>query len=547
MDNKKVEWLPHLEGSIPEDVQRYTLSLYCISLEAWRRGITLTFISSKRNKGNTLYKLSYKGKEHIFSVSRGDLVPRGAIQICLKKHTTKKHLLKAGVSTPEGADFSKESSDTELIKYANTLGYPVVLKPIDGASGHGVIANIEDEGEFRQALQYVRHELNYPELIVEKHFTGQDYRIYVIDNKVVGAISRIPANVLGNGKNTVKELIEIKKKVRNKNPALSNSTIKSDQEMKNMLSEIGYTLSSVPKKGERVFLKSKNNISAGGDPVDVTDKLTPRIKEIAIEATKSVPGLVQAGVDVMVNKDKDTGVVLEINSKPSIRAHLFPMEGKARDVPKAIIDYYFPETSENYKNTSYYYEFQDVYELLQSGVVKEASIPDIPKGNVSATRFIITGNFGKQSYAKWVQKHAVNFGLHGNIKFWANNRCSVVISGREKSVEKFRKIINSESHRKVKVRKVVEKLRKSPVKVGFEIVESEDPNEYHKIKSEQSDEWEKARIDLKEDYNKVVEKSEYYKKRYENIKGSKSWVITKPIRVISQAMNNSIRNKNDNK
>jgi len=547
MDNKKVEWLPHLEGSIPEDVQRYTLSLYCISLEAWRRGITLTFISSKRNKGNTLYKLSYKGKEHIFSVSRGDLVPRGAIQICLKKHTTKKHLLKAGVSTPEGADFSKESSDTELIKYANTLGYPVVLKPIDGASGHGVIANIEDEGEFRQALQYVRHELNYPELIVEKHFTGQDYRIYVIDNKVVGAVSRIPANVIGNGKNTVKELIEIKKKIRNKNPALSNSTIKSDQEMKNMLSEIGYTLSSVPKEGERVFLKSKNNISAGGDPVDVTDELTPKIKEVAIEATKSIPGLVQAGVDVMVNKDKGTGVVLEINSRPSIRAHLFPMEGKARDVPKAIIDYYFPETKESYKNISYYYEFQDVYELLQSGVVKEVSIPDIPKGSVSATRFIITGNFRKRSYAKWVQKQAVNLDLHGSIRFLTNSRCSIVISGSTKSVGEFRKVIKSESPRKTRVRKVVEKSRKSPVKIGFEIVQFEESDGFNSIKREERREREKTEFVLKKDYKKKLKESEYYKGKYQSIKDSKSWAITKPIRVISKVVGNSLRNKSDKK
>src|SRR5699024_3990775 len=178
--------------------------------------------------------------------------------------------------------------------------------------------------------------------------TGEDYRLYVVGDKFVGAIKRIPANIIGGGKNTVNQLINLKNLSRDKNPAIGKSPIKIDKELLNELSKMDYTLDSIPKKGELLYLKSKSNISSGRDPIDATDEIPDRVKNMAVAACNAIPGLVKSGVYVIYDKGTNNAIILEINTLPSIRTHLFTMEGKARDIPSAIIDYYFPETKPNH-------------------------------------------------------------------------------------------------------------------------------------------------------------------------------------------------------
>src|SRR5690625_676913 len=247
MQNQR-EWLPHLENSIPKEAWGYSVSMYSVALEGWRRGLTLKFINRNRRKSELYYSLSNKDREHVFTVSKGDKVTDEAIKICRNKHLTKKYLTKAGVPTPKGELFKKDVEDEEIIKYANELGYPLVIKPVDGTGGTGVIANIQNQKEFKEALKYVRYDMNYPNVIVEEHYDGRGYRVYVIGNEVIGAFDRIPANVVGDGKHTVKQLLQLKMKERDKNPALFNRPIKIDKEMENLLKDQGYNLDSIPEK-----------------------------------------------------------------------------------------------------------------------------------------------------------------------------------------------------------------------------------------------------------------------------------------------------------
>src|SRR5699024_5613674 len=148
-----------------------------------------------------------------------------AINICKNKEVTKKYLLKGGVNTPKGNVFDKEIRNEEIVSYANKLGYPVVLKPSNASGGRGVIANIANETEFIEALEYVRDALGFSKVIVEQYIEGQDYRLYVIGNEVVGAFYRIPANIVGDGKNTIRSLFEMKRKERMKNPGIYKQNI----------------------------------------------------------------------------------------------------------------------------------------------------------------------------------------------------------------------------------------------------------------------------------------------------------------------------------
>src|SRR5690625_2050587 len=216
------EWIPFLEESIPIEAHGYKVSSYAVALEGWRRGLTLKYYNIDRNPLKIKYSLSNQEKKHIFAGSRGDLVTKSAIKICINKYLTKKYLVESDVPTHEGERFKEDTQDSEIIDYANTLGYPLVIKPVTGSGGDGVIAGIKNEVEFKEALIYVRKELKYKQIIVERFFAGSDYRVYVIGNEVVGAFDRIPANVMGDGKSTIKKLLKRKISERQKNPALYN-------------------------------------------------------------------------------------------------------------------------------------------------------------------------------------------------------------------------------------------------------------------------------------------------------------------------------------
>lgn len=556
LEKGSYQWLSHLQDSIPEEAFGYTVSMYSVALEGWRRGLTLKFINNNRRKSEIDYSLTHNGIEKHFCVTMGEDVTKSAVKICRDKHLTKKYLVENGVPTPEGEFFGKDTSDEELQKYANKLGYPLVLKPAKGTGGRGVIANIKNEKEFREALSYVKYELKYSELIIEKFFSGDDYRIYVMKDKVLAVLDRISANVIGNGQSTIRELLKDKNKDRVKSPAFHNRSIKIDKEMHQMLKQKGYTLDSVPPKNERVYLKSKNNISAGGDPIDITDQLSQEIKNIAIKAVEAIPGLAHAGVDVIVDREKNTGVILEVNSRPSITGSLYPMEGKARNIPKAIIDHYFPETSANYNQPLYYFDFGAMYKAFVKGSAKEFTVPDVPSSPVVATRFVITGNFTRKSYETWVRKQANKYNVHGYVKRLEKNRLSIIASGSTDSIEKFRNKINNTVPSTNSIEKIIEKTRNSPVKIGFEIIIPKEleqspitsitntqlPDGYHPVHLEDPKKKKKS-TKRKKSSSSVSKERDLYKKKYEHVINSTSWKITKPLRKLGSLIKKTQKNQ----
>lgn len=524
--NKEVEWLPHLDNSLPTGIHGYTVGMYCVALEGWRRGLSLRFHNNSNNKlkVHTRFTLSSKEREYKFSVTRANVVSRKAINTCIDKNLTKKALKKANVPIPEGSRFKEDANDQEIIGYADSIEYPLVIKPTNGAGGEGVIAGIKDQLEFENALQYVKYELNYKDIIVEKFFDGEDYRLYVIGDKVIGAIKRIPANVVGDGILTIRELIKEKQKERYKNPIFKKRPFVIDQELHNMLTKQNYKINSVPNKGETVFLKTTCNISTGGDPIDATEDLSDEVKEIAIKASKAIPGLLQCGVDMMIKNNK--GVVIEVNSKPSIRTHLFPIEGKARDVPKAIIDYYFPESKANHDEPLYYFEFQCIWDIFKDGIAKEYLVPKAPQGQLKAIQFIVFGFLQQTNYFQWVQRKARDLDLNGYIKEINKNELEVVISGNITAVNHFRTIINNSTSQKTTVNKVVENKWQFPVKVGFEI--------FKDTKSLKSNLKVNNNEHKKDDSKRNQNKSDNYKEKYEKILNSNSWKLTKPLRKIGE-------------
>lgn len=508
MTNSDGRYLPQLKDALPKHAHGYMSSGYSIALEGWRRGLDLKIrVTYFRNKSKVIeYVLSNKEKSHYFQITRGDLVSKEAVRICINKDLTKKYLIEAGVETPQGEVFGKNASNEEIMKYAEQLGYPLVLKPTDGTGGAGVIANIKNDEEMQQALHYVRVQLKNENVIVEKYFQGEDHRLYVVGDKVVGVFKRDPASVTGNGKDTIQQLLEYKNEERMKIPSLSNKPIKANSETRELLKRLGYTMKSIPSEGEVVFLKSKNNVSSGGEAVDVTDETTAEMKQIAVNATKAIPTLIQGGVDMMIDKANNEGVVLEVNSRAHIRTHLFPSYGQARDVPSAIIDHYFPETK-NYDRaeaSKMYFDFDNVYESFVKGNSNYIEIPKIPK-NIKLTRFILTSDQFPDDLTDWIQTTARKYRVSGYAKAVSGSKISLVLGGNEKNIKSFEALLEKKIRRSNKAIEVSRKKRTSPLMQGFNVQGLlEAPKEEHNdALKEENEKLKSELLELKKEHRRI--------------------------------------------
>jgi len=221
-----------------------------------------------------------------------------------------------------------------------------VIKPRDGNQGKGISVNIATKegvmGAYNTAVSF------RDDVLVERYLPGSDFRLLVVGNKLVAAARRDPPLVIGNGKNTVRELVEQVNADprRGEGHATSLTKIQLDDIAKNRLKEQGLDENSVPVKGTRVILRNNANLSTGGTATDVTDDVHLEVAARAIAAAQMV-GLDICGVDVVCESvlhplEEQSGGVVEVNAAPGLRMHLSPSFGKGRDVGEAVIATMFP-------------------------------------------------------------------------------------------------------------------------------------------------------------------------------------------------------------
>ncbi len=259
------------------------------------------------------------------------------------KALTTRMLRDAGIPVPRNDTCADPESAKKL---AETIGYPVVVKPLDGHHGRGVTVGVDNELDLRAAFERAMDCAHVS--IVEQMLPGADYRLLVIDGKFIAAIRRIPAHLIGDGKHTISELIEIE----NRNPrrgfghekAMTRLAVSPATEV--LLQQHGYTLDTVLSDDQRFDLELRSNLSTGGSAEDVTDDVHPTNRRIAERAAKII-GLDVAGIDIIspcisASILENGGAVIEVNASPDFRAHLFPSEGTHRNVATPLVDMLFP-------------------------------------------------------------------------------------------------------------------------------------------------------------------------------------------------------------
>ncbi|MGD0710345.1 MAG: acetate--CoA ligase family protein [Bacteroidales bacterium] len=263
-------------------------------------------------------------------------------------------LIMCGFPTPIGKNCYKED---EAVKEALKLGFPVVVKPVAGHKGQGVTTGIESEEAVRKAFNLIIEATKlagtpFEGIIVQQQIYGTDHRLLTVNGKFAAALQRVPAYVEGNGKDSIKALIEIDnaKEVRLDNARSPLCKIKIDDDMNDYLSLQGLALDTIPKAGETIYLRRVANISAGGVSINVTDKIHPKNIEM-VESIAKFFKVKCLGIDVLAQDiakpwtEGNFGII-EINAGPGVFMHLAPAIGGSVDVPGLVMASHF-KTSEH--------------------------------------------------------------------------------------------------------------------------------------------------------------------------------------------------------
>jgi len=462
-----------LKKNIPTSAYGANVTMFTITLEAWRRGLNVSFFTKNINNSKKLrYKISNETKSYTFSQSLNyNVVPKITRRTTNKKDVTKEKLIENNVPTPKGRVFSKSNDLEEMIEYATTLKFPLVLKPTTSSLGRGVVTNINTISDLKAAIQ--GSDLNKYDLLIEEQVSGEDVRMFVVGDKVVAAFKRVPSHILGDGEKSIKQLIKEKNKLRRSNPHTYKYQTKFDSKLTKYLKNKGLTLETVPKKNELITLTDTTLQSQGAETVDVTEKLSEESKQVAINATKLFPNLKVCGVDVMVDTVNNINNVLELNSRPYLGGGMFPLTGKGHDLPKAIIDLYFPETKETVipiKLHYLYYDFDLIKKHLISGEIGSFVLPTLNSNEISYAKYYLDTTSFKRSFSTWLKNRAVAYHLNGHLKMIDKLSAELVVLGDHEHINnllsKIKHYNNNQNH--VKIVKAEEQLIQA-VMVGFKI------------------------------------------------------------------------------
>ncbi len=296
-----------------------------------------------RLNGESLIQFGYGKHRRLMEATTSGMSSDIAVRMAQDKDYAKRMLEKASLPVPKGIVVSSE--DEAIIAF-HELGTTVAMKPHDGHHGNGVCLHISSQRDVREAWK-VASEFSR-DVIVEEFFTGEDYRVLVVDGKMVAASHRLPAHVIGDGMSSVMELIQ----KENQNPFRGEGHEKAmtriivDDATSIFLKKNGFHPDSVPAVGKIVFLKETANLSTGGSAEDVTDDIHPDNKNMCERAARII-GLDICGIDLILEDIKkswmeQTGGIIEVNAGPGIRMHLYPSRGKSRDVGMAIMNYLYP-------------------------------------------------------------------------------------------------------------------------------------------------------------------------------------------------------------
>lgn len=255
-----------------------------------------------------------------------------AAGIVSNKHFTKGLLQAAGISVPAGR---RVKSAADAIVAQQEIGRPVVIKPTNGAMGHGVTVNVIDAEDIREG--YIRASQSGSGVLVEQYIgNSSEYRAHATPTHCVGVFERLLPSVVGDGNRTVAELISDKNNLRQQNPSTRDNPIPLDAVADGFLRRQNLSQSSIPEAGQTVIVRDVNGITSGGDSEECWDSASNELKATAVGAIAAIPGMEWGGVDILVEHATGKPYVIEVNTSAAISGSTYPVFGTPRDLPSVL-------------------------------------------------------------------------------------------------------------------------------------------------------------------------------------------------------------------
>ena len=268
-----------------------------------------------------------------------------AVEISCDKEDTHNLLNDLGLPVPQQRIVY---SADEAVRAAQVIGVPVVIKPLDANHGRGVSINLTKDEEIKAAFTEAEEHSKSAAMLVESFVNGFDHRMLVVNDKLVAVAKRVPGHVVGDGKHSMAELVDIVNLDPRRGIGHQKvlTVLEIDNQAKRLIADAGHTVETVLPKGEVFYLRATANLSTGGTAIDLTDLVHPDNRDMAERAIMAV-GLDVGGVDFLIDditkSYKDIGgAIVEVNAAPGFRMHVAPSEGQPRDVAGKVIDMLFP-------------------------------------------------------------------------------------------------------------------------------------------------------------------------------------------------------------
>jgi D-alanine-D-alanine ligase-like ATP-grasp enzyme len=305
-----------------------------------KRGVETTVL----DEGLGVFTARIQGREHLFHESLSPFTDAPSVVLSGNKYLSNRYLGEKGFIVPKAVEVGSFEDAHRLLEERGSI----VLKPIVGEGGEGVIVDISNDLELKRS--YTALERQFPRIYAEETVFGNDLRMLVIDYRTVAALQRVPAHVIGDGKQTVEELVRKREqRLRKKDPKV---TIPLDDETERVLIKQESGLQDVPAAGRKVTIRLTANFHTGGAIHDVTGKVSSDYMELAASIARAVQMPV-LGVDLCVPEfDGSDYHIIEINERPNLAFHLHPDSGEPVDAPQHFVDFVLREARNGFEERS---------------------------------------------------------------------------------------------------------------------------------------------------------------------------------------------------
>ncbi|HEY0444431.1 MAG TPA: acetate--CoA ligase family protein, partial [Candidatus Limnocylindrales bacterium] len=311
--------------------------------EATRRDIPVLRLDDRN-----LVQLGWGRRAHRIRATITDETNAIATDLARDKDETSRILERSGLPVPASRI---AATPEEAIAAARRIGYPVVVKPADGNHGRAVALGLTSDAAVQQAFIAAVAASRRSDAIVERHVVGRDHRLLVVGGRLVACAERVPAQIVGDGRATVRELVDAVNRDprRGDGHARQLTKLRLDDAALATLAAQELVPDDVPAAGRVVLLTLTPNLSTGGTSIDRTADVHPDVARV-VEMASRLVGLDVAGVDVVTSDisrplRETGGAIVEINAAPGFRMHTHPAVGRSRNVAAAVVDHLFPEGS----------------------------------------------------------------------------------------------------------------------------------------------------------------------------------------------------------